>query len=41
MIHGSIEGFAVREASSGRKDILISGLDKSWDGKKVLLVLLE
>jgi hypothetical protein len=41
MVKGIMGGFAIREASAGRKNILISGLDKSWDGKKVLLILLE
>ena len=41
MIHGSMEGFAVRQTTSVRRNIVIRGLDKSWLGKKVLLVLLE
>ena len=41
MVKGTIDGFSVRQTTSSRRNIAIHGLDKSWLGKKVLLVLLE
>ena len=43
MFHGSIKGFAIRKTITGRKlpGVSITGLDWSWQGTKVLCILLE
>jgi len=41
MIHGSIEGFAIKKPSHRRTSSVIIGLDKDWEGKRVLCILLE
>lgn len=42
MVKGTIGGFAIREATNERKlGVSITGLDRSWQGEKVLCLLLE
>lgn len=41
MVHGSIEGFTIKRASQKRTSSVIIGLDKDWEGKRVLCILLE